>query len=292
MLQGLSGVLLSSIEMGLIFSILAIGVTITLKILKLSDLSVDGTFPLGAFVFARLAMDGYPFYIGMIFAIVAGLAGGFVTYFLHKKVNIPAILAGILTQTMLYSINLRITGTSNVALFSHSNIFTQVGINKIVLLGIMVVIIKVAFDYFLQTEKGYLLVATGDNESLVKALGQNPNKYIALGFMLANACVALSGSLMAQNQGFADAQMGISMIVNGLASIIIGETILKNRNLKLTTRAILGAIIYRIIYGLAIHLGLNPNDLKLVTALIVIIFIAYNNFVQGRSTNAQNKWLK
>lgn len=288
MLQGLSGVIISSVEMGLIFSILAIGVSITLKILKISDLSVDGTFPLGAFIFARLAMEGMPFYIGMVVATLGGMLGGFITYSLYKKVKIPAILAGILTQTMLYSINLRITGTSNVPLFDLSTIFNTITMNKIVLLALIVLAIKLVFDYFLQTEKGYLLIATGDNDSLVKSLGQNPDKYVALGLMLANGLVALSGSLMAQNQGFADAQMGISMIVNGLASIIIGETIFKDRDLKVTTRAILGAIIYRIIYGLAIHLGLNPNDLKLVTALIVIIFIAYNNFFQGRPRNAQN----
>ena len=295
MLQGLSSVLMSSLEIGLIFSFLAIGVVLTYKVLNLADLSVEGTFPLGAFIFAACVLNGLNAIAAMILSFVGGLAAGFITYLLYKKLKVDALLAGILTMTMLYSINLRITGKSNVPLFEYDSIFTKCSfMPEIVILIILVVILKLIMDAYFKTEQGYLLVVTGDNQSLVRSLGKNPNKYIMLGFMLSNGFVALSGSLMAQHQGFADAQMGTTMIVTALASIIIGDTFMKNsRKLKLTTRAIIGAIAYRIISGLAIHLGLDPNDLKLITALIVIVFIFYNNFTaiigQNRLVKAREK---
>ena len=295
MLQGLSSVLMSSLEIGLIFSFLAIGVVLTYKVLNLADLSVEGTFPLGAFIFAACVLNGLNAITAMILSFVGGLAAGFITYLLYKKLKVDALLAGILTMTMLYSINLRITGKSNVPLFEYDSIFTKFSfMPKIVILIILVVILKLIMDAYFKTEQGYLLVVTGDNQSLVRSLGKNPNKYIMLGFMLSNGFVALSGSLMAQHQGFADAQMGTTMIVTALASIIIGDTFMKNsRKLKITTRAIVGAIAYRIISGLAIHLGLDPNDLKLITALIVIVFIFYNNFTaiigQNRLVKAREK---
>lgn len=291
----MSSVLMESLVTGLIFSILAIGVVITFKILNLADLSVEGTFPLGAFIFAACVLNGLNAIAAMILSFVGGLAAGFITYLLYKKLKVDALLAGILTMTMLYSINLRITGKSNVPLFEYDSIFTKFSfMPKIVILIILVVILKLIMDAYFKTEQGYLLVVTGDNQSLVRSLGKNPNKYIMLGFMLSNGFVALSGSLMAQHQGFADAQMGTTMIVTALASIIIGDTFMKNsRKLKLTTRAIIGAIAYRIISGLAIHLGLDPNDLKLITALIVIVFIFYNNFTaiigQNRLVKAREK---
>ena len=295
MLQGLSSVLMSSLEIGLIFSFLAIGVVLTYKVLNLADLSVEGTFPLGAFIFAACVLSGMNAIAAMILSFIGGLAAGFITYLLYKKLKVDALLAGILTMTMLYSINLRITGKSNVPLFEYDSIFTKFSfMPKIVILIILVVILKLIMDAYFKTEQGYLLVVTGDNQSLVRSLGKNPNKYIMLGFMLSNGFVALSGSLMAQHQGFADAQMGTTMIVTALASIIIGDTFMKNsRKLKITTRAIIGAIAYRIISGLAIHLGLDPNDLKLITALIVIVFIFYNNFTaiigQNRLVKAREK---
>lgn len=295
MLQGLSSVLMSSLEIGLIFSFLAIGVVLTYKVLNLADLSVEGTFPLGAFIFAACVLNGMNAIAAMILSFVGGLAAGFITYLLYKKLKVDALLAGILTMTILYSINLRITGKSNVPLFEYDSIFTKFSfMPKIVILIILVVILKLIMDAYFKTEQGYLLVVTGDNQSLVRSLGKNPNKYIMLGFMLSNGFVALSGSLMAQHQGFADAQMGTTMIVTALASIIIGDTFMKNsRKLKITTRAIIGAIAYRIISGLAIHLGLDPNDLKLITALIVIVFIFYNNFTavigQNRLVKAREK---
>ena len=180
-------------------------------------------------------------------------------------------------MTMLYSINLRINGKANIPLFSYDSVF-DLGPSLLVLL-IIVLVIKILLDQFLKTETGYLLIATGDNETLVRSLGANSNKYKIIGLMLANGLVALSGALMAQMQGFVDITMGASIIVVALASIIIGDTVRKNSSiLKNTTRAIFGAVIYKIMGGIAIDLGLAPTDLKAISAIIVIVFIAYNNF--------------
>lgn len=275
----MSSVLMESLVTGLIFSILAIGVVITFKILNLADLSVEGTFPLGAFVFAKVLTLGYSPFLAMALAFVMGGVFGYLTYFLYKRLKIDAILAGILTMTILYTVNLRITGTSNVTFYELDVIFSIFSfIPKIVILLIIVGLIKIIMDWFLKTEKGYLLLATGDNERLVKSLGENPNKFYAYGLILSNALVALAGSLMAQSTGYCDITMGQTIIVSALASIVIGDAFLKNAKfLNRTTRAIIGAVVYRVIFGIAISAGLQPSDLKAVTAIIVIIFIVYNN---------------
>lgn len=270
--------IITSLEQGLIFSVLAMGVFITYKILDIADLTVEGTFPFGAFIFAKSVSMGIDPIISTLMAFCFGTLAGLLTSLLFIKLKIKPILAGILTMTMLYSINLRVTGRANVPLFSYGSIY-DLGSSMLILIFI-VVGIKILLDLFLKTEVGYLLIATGDNEALVRSLGSNSNKYKIIGLMIANGLVALSGALMAQIQGFADLTMGNSIIVVALASIIIGDTIMKSSNkLKNTTRAIIGAIIYKIIGGIAIDRGLNPNDLKAVNAIIVIIFIAYNNFI-------------
>ncbi len=269
--------IITSIEQGLIFAVLAMGVFLTYKILDMPDLSVEGTFPFGAFLFARFVPMGVHPAISTLMAFCFGTLAGLSTATLFTKLKIKPILAGILTMTILYSVNLKTNGKSNVPLFNYSSIFDKGSI--LLILIIIVLLIKIILDLFLKTETGYLLIATGDNESLVRSLGESSNKYKLIGLMLANGLVALSGALMAQYQGFADMTMGNSIIVVALASIIIGDTIRKNSQiLKNTTRVIIGAIIYKLIGGIAIDLGLNPNDLRAVNALIVIIFISYNNF--------------
>lgn len=272
----MNSLIITSLEQGLIFGILALGVYLTYKILDIADLSVEGTFPFGAFVFAKLVSSGIDPITSSLAAFLFGTLAGLLTSTLFIKLKIKPILAGILTMTILYSVNLRTNGKANVSLFDLPSVFDKG--NKLLLLIIIVVVLKVLMDLFLKTETGYLLIATGDNESLVKSLGQNSNKYKIIGLMLANGLVALSGALMAQYQGFADMTMGSGIIVIALASIIIGDTIRKSSNkVKDTTRAIIGAIIYKIIGGIAIDLGLNTHDLKAVNALIVIAFIYYNN---------------
>ena len=180
-------------------------------------------------------------------------------------------------MTMLYSINLRINGTSNMSLFNKPSIFSN--IMPLIILVAVIIIVKILIDLFFKTEIGYCVVATGDNSSLVKSLGKNPDKYILIGLIISNALMALSGALMAQFQGFVDVNMGSSIIIVALASVIIGETIFKkNDKVKWSTKAIIGAIIYKIIGSIAIKLGLAPTDLKAINAFIVIIFITYNTF--------------
>ena len=275
----MNAVIIESIGMGLIFSILTIGVVITFKILDFPDMSVEGTFPLGAFVFAKMLTLGINPLLAMLASFLAGGFGGYITYVLFRKFKIQAILAGILTMTFLYSVNLRITNTPNITFFDFKTVFQLFeSLPKIFILGLMTLIIKLALDWFLKTEKGYLLLATGDNEALVKSLGKNPDKYIAMGLIISNALAGLAGALMAQSNGYADITMGQAIIVSALASVIIGDAFLKNANfLNRTTRAIIGAIIYRIIYGIAIYIGLAPSDLKGITAIIVVFFIVYNN---------------
>lgn len=269
--------ILTSIEQGLIFGILAMGVFLTYKILDIADLSVEGTFPLGAFIFARFISQGWGPIESTLVAFFFGALGGLFTSILFTKLKIKPLLAGILTMTTLYSINLRINGKANFPLFSYRSIF-DFG-PTIVILIIIVLIVKIILDLFLKTEMGYLLIATGDSESLVKSLGANSNKYKIMGLMIANGLVSLSGALMAQFNGFADITMGNSIIVVALASIIIGDTFMKNSSfIKNTTRGIIGAIIYKLIGGIAIDLGLAPTDLKAISAIIVIVFISYNNF--------------
>lgn len=292
----------TSIEQGLIFSVLAMGVFITYKILDIADLSVEGTFPMGAFAFAKFIMMGFNPIVSTLLAFCFGTIAGLLTATLFIKLKIKPLLAGILTMTILYSANLRINGKSNIPLFKYDSLFKNDSPFKIVptiiILLIIAIVVKIILDQFLKTETGYLLITTGDNESLVRSLGANSNKYKLIGLMIANGLVALSGALMAQYQGFADITMGSSIIVVALASIIIGDTIRKNSNgLKLTTRAIFGAIVYKIIGGLAIELGLDPQDLRAINAIIVIIFISYNNFavdlfgnknIKGGNPNAKN----
>ncbi|NLC65957.1 MAG: ABC transporter permease [Clostridium sp.] len=269
--------ILNSIEQGLIFAVLAMGVFLTYKVLDIADLSVEGTFPMGAFVFAKFISMGLDPITSTLIAFLFGTLAGLLTATLYIKLKIKPLLSGILTMTILYSVNLRIIGKANVPLFSYDSIFDMGP--KIVVLLLIVFIIKITLDQFLKTETGYLLIATGDNETLVKSLGANSNKYKVLGLMLANGLVGMSGALMAQMQGFADITMGSSIIVVALASIIIGDTIRRNSNkIKNTTRAILGAVSYKIIGGAAIELGLAATDLRAISAIIVIVFIAYNNF--------------
>jgi putative ABC transport system permease protein len=177
----------------------------------------------------------------------------------------------------LYSVNLRLNGKSNIGLFNYSSIFD--GREAVIVLIIIIAAVKILMDMFLKTEVGYLLIATGDNETLVKSLGENSNKYKMIGLMISNGLVGLSGAMMAQYQGFADINMGVSIIVTAIASIIVGDTIFKNsRKLKNTTRAIMGALVYKFIGAVAIDLGLAPTDLKAINAIIVILFLSYNTF--------------
>lgn len=271
------------IEQGLIFSVLAMGVHITYKLLDIPDLSVEGTFPFGAFIYAYFVIAGVNAWLSLFLAFIFGNLGGFITALIFIKLRIKPLLGGILTTAIFYSVNLKILGKSNVSLSKLPRLYdlrltSNAYLDKIILLFFIVLIIKVLLDIFFKTEIGYLIKTTGDNETLVKSLGANSNIYKTLGLMISNGLVAMSGALMAQSQTFADNKMGQSIIVVALASIIIGDTILKNKeNMSGTLRAVIGAIIYKIIGGVAIDLGMEAQDLSMINAFIVIIFILYNN---------------
>lgn len=271
--------LLISLEQGLVFAVLALGVFITYKILDFPDLSVEGSFPAGAFTFAKVVTSGGGLITGLLASLLVGALTGLLTSTIFSRLRIRPLLSGILTLTLMYSLNLRINGKSNVPLFSTPTLFRENIVGNILLLLVIVLALKFLLDRFFRTQIGYMLLATGDNETLVSGLGEKVNRYKTIGLMLSNALVALSGAIMAQNMRFADINMGSSIIVVALASIIIGDTFLrKSKKIKGTTRAVLGALIYKLIGGAALYLGLAPTDLKGINALIVIVFIAYNQF--------------
>lgn len=269
-------ILLSILEQGLIFSIVAVGVYITYKILDFPDLSVDGTFPLGASVAAVLLVKGINPFAATAAAFAAGCVGGAITGFLHVKLRITNLLCGILVMIGLYSVNLRIMGKSNIPLFGETTVFTSSALPLIVILFFSAGV-KVALDFFLKTKLGFILIATGNNEQLVTMLGVNKDNIKVLGLVLSNGIVALAGGLMAQYQGFSDVGMGTGIVVTGLAAVIMGSALFKKVNfIKPTTMVFLGSILYRAAIALALKLGLAATDLKLITAVIVVAALSLN----------------
>lgn len=272
-MQLLTGVL----EQGLIFSIVAIGVYITYKILDFPDLSVDGTFPLGASVVASCLIKGINPFIACIMAFFIGCIGGAITGLLHVKLKITNLLCGILVMLGLYSVNLRIMTKSNIPLFARKTVFSS-SIMPLIIIFAFAIIVKITLDLFLKTKLGFILTAVGNNEQLVTMLGVNRDNIKILGLILSNGIVSLAGGLMAQYQGFSDVGMGTGIVVTGLAAVIMGDAIFKKiRLIKPTTRAIFGAIIYKGVIAIAIKLGLAATDLKLITAIIVVIALSLNN---------------
>ncbi len=272
-----------SFEQGLAYALVALGIVISFRILSFPDLTVDGSFPLGAAVVARLITEGVPPLWSVVAAVAAGFIAGCGTGYLNTKLKINSLLSGILMMTILYSVNLRIMGRSNIQLLTVDTLLTplenmQVArfIPMITFFFLVAVAVKIATDLFLHTQIGFAMRATGDNEQMIRSLGVNTDNITVFGLGLSNAYVALSGALVAQAQGFADVGMGIGMIVAGLASIIIGESILGVRKgsssmIKLTAAAILGSILYKFIIALGLRLGLAPTDLKMATGVMVIL---------------------
>lgn len=268
---------IGTLEQGLIFAIGALGVYITYTILDFPDLSVDGTFSLGAAITATLIIKGTNPFISLGLAFIGGAIGGLVTGILHVKLKITNLLSGILVMIGLYSINLRVMGKANLPMFNKGNIFSS-NISIVVILGLIVLVVKLLMDILFKTKFGFILRATGDNDTLVTSLGVNKGIMKIAGLMISNGLVALSGAIMAQYQGFSDISMGNGFIVIALASIILGQSIFKkSRLLKGTIVVIIGAFFYRLSVGVAINLGFSPTDLKLITSLIVVIAIVMNN---------------
>lgn len=270
--------IIDAIEEGLLFSIVSMGGYITYKILDFPDLSVDGTYPLGAAITAVLLINGVNPWLAIIISAVGGAIAGGTTAFLHVKLKISNLMSGILVMIALYSVNLRVMGKSNTPLFSTKTIFKNTNLKSIFIIIIMVVICKIIIDTFLKTKRGFLLIAVGDNEQVVSSLGINKNGVKVLGLMISNGLVGMAGAIQAQKYGYADVTMGQGIVVMGLATVVIGITIFgKLSLLKCTTLSILGAIIYKVAIAIALRVNFNPNDLKLITAIIVIIALASNN---------------
>ena len=274
---------LGALEQGLVYGIMVIGVYLTFRILDFPDLTVDGSLPLGAALSAVAITSGINPYLSLVFAAAGGFIAGAVTAILNTKFKILHLLASILTMIALYSINIRIMGGPNIALIGSATIFDPViklgvpaHLAGLLIFGGFAVTVMSFVIWFLKTEFGQAVLATGDNPQMIVSLGVNTHFIIIVGVGLSNALVSLSGALIAQNQGAADVGMGIGTIIAGLASVIVGETIFGSSSI---TRAIIAAILGSTVYRLAIALALglqwgdfsfSPSDLNLITALLVI----------------------
>ncbi|MBR1420161.1 MAG: ABC transporter permease [Selenomonadaceae bacterium] len=268
---------ISTVSQGLLWALLALGVYLTFRVLDIADLTVEGSFPLGAAVAATLLTDGWSPIPAILIACIAGMISGVVTGILTTKLKIPALLAGILTMIALYSVNLRIMGKANLPLLKQETLFTMYqpeGLSMpvtVLLIGFIVVLFVAMINYwFFGTELGAAVRATGCNPRMIRANGINTDVMIVLGLLLSNGLVAISGALVAQNNGFADVGMGVGTIVIGLASVIIGEVLFGTRSFKNSLiSVILGSIVYRIVIAVVLQMGMPPNDLKLFTAILV-----------------------
>jgi len=298
-MQSILLALQGALSQGLLWALMALGVYITFRLLNTSDLSVDGSFATGGSVAAILISNNVNPILAILAAIFSGAIAGFITGFLHTKCKIPAILSGILTQLSLYSINLRIMGRSNIPLLKYDNIFKSfsesTGINTMmstIIIGAIIIVLVIGIMYwFFGTEIGSALRATGSNENMVRSLGVDTNYAKIIGFMIANALVAFSGALVSQSQGYADVKMGTGAIVIGLASIIIGEVLVrKGTNFALKLSAIVfGSIVYRSAVAVVLQLGLNTDDLKLFTAVLVAIALTAPVIVESSDRNKMVK---
>ena len=265
---------------GIIWGIMAIGVYITYRVLDLAELTVDGSFGTGGAVLVMCTISGMDIKVAMLVAILAGCLAGLATGIFHTVFGIPAILAGILTQLALYSVNLRILGNKanqTLSVMNYDLLVSLRYITRSIIVGLVFVVVLIAILYwFFGTEMGHSIRATGCNPAMARANGINTNTRKIMGLVISNGIVALAGALLAQYQGFADVNMGRGAIVIGLAAVIIGEVvfgkIFKNFALRMTA-VVIGGIIYYIVITLVLRLGLNANDLKLFSALVVALFL-------------------
>lgn len=274
---------ISTVAQGLMWSMLAIGVFLSFRVLDVPDMTCEGSFPLGAAIAASLISVGVSPLWAVLGAMAGGILAGSVTGILYTKLKIPAILSGILTMIALYSINLHVMGKANISLLRADTIFlltagifhVSPSVASFIVPTLFILIIAAFIYWFFGTELGMCIRATGDNPQMVRAQGVDTDSMIILGLCLSNGLIGLCGAVVAQNNGFADVGMGIGTIVIGLASVIIGEVILGADSFSSSLMAvILGSVIYRIVIAVVLYLGMPPNDLKLFTAIIVMIALA------------------
>ncbi len=277
------GLMIPTVAQGLLWALLALGVYVTYRVLDIADLTVEGSFPLGAAVAASMMVAGVNPIVALLAAAIAGMLAGVVTGILHTKMKIPALLAGILTMIGLYSVNLRIMGKANVSLLGVDTMFSFIhdtlGLNSAqttLAVGLIVTFIVGTFMYwFFGTQLGAAIRATGYNQQMIRAQGVDTDVTIILGLLISNALVAISGALVAQSNGFSDVGMGTGTIVIGLASVIIGEVLFGTRSFKnCLISVVLGSVVYRIVIAVVLAMGMPPNDLKLFTSVLVALALA------------------
>ncbi len=289
----MESVIISGLQQGLIYGFMALGVLLTFELLGFPDLSVEGTFPLGAAVTARAVVEGVDPVVAVFMGAMAGGVAGAATGIMHTKLKINNILAGILTATAIYTVMLRTMGRPNTPLLAHDNVFGQVlgwfglvesHLNIIIALTVTVVVARLLMGWFLSTDLGLAVRATGSNERMIRALGVNTDTTKLLALIISNFLVGLSGALACQAQGFADVGMGIGVLVAAIASVIIGETLFgKGRLSTILTGVILGSIVYRAVLATAMRVGLPAEDFKMITAVLVLLALTLPNMgVKGR----------
>jgi len=271
--------LMSSVSQGLLWSIMAIGVYLTFRILDVADLTAEGSFPLGAAICSSLIVNGVAPWIATLIALIGGMIAGFISGYLHTKWNIPALLAGIITMTGLYSLNLRVMGQANLTLLGEGTLMRTVEnwgfgkTNAVLVVGFIgVSLVIFLLHLFFHTEIGLAIRSTGDNNDMSEANGIRTTAMIVVGYMLGNGLIALSGALLAQNNGYADISMGIGTIVIGLASIIIGEVFFRHLSIaKRLVTVVIGSVIYRLLLLLVLEMNVDPQDLKLFSAILLAV---------------------
>ena len=298
--------LIGSITIGLVLALLALGIFISFRIFDFPDITAEGSFTFGAAITASLLVAGINPVLATALSFAGGLVAGATTGFIHTRFKINPLLSGILVMTALYSVNLHVMGKSNVPLLSHKTLFTWFedfslsisGKDAVVnLIGwnvpakdcwtllfclMIIVIFSLILFWFFRTNLGTAMRATGDNDQMIRALGVNTKVMIIFGVALSNGFIALSGSMLAQFQGFADVQMGIGMMVWGLASVIIGEALIAENRLGLVIAgAVIGAVLFRLLVAIALRWGMNPNDLKLITAAFVFLALILPGFMKN-----------
>lgn len=289
---------IGAMELGLVYSLLAFGTFISFRILKVADLTVDGSFVLGAAASAMLTFEGMPV-VGIVAALTLGAIAGVITALLQTKMGIQPILAGILTMTGLYSINLMVMGgKANIPLLNKTNIFTYAEnfggrTYKIIVLTAIITVVFIILNWFFRTLLGLSLRATGDNEDMCRASSINTDSVKVVGFALSNSIVALSGALVAQMQQSADVNMGSGMVVISFASLIIGSVIIKDNNITMgLLSVVIGSIIYRLIIALILTTNFPPSYLKLISAIVVITALSLPNLKRKMEINRMGRGRK
>ncbi|MGM0122951.1 amino acid or sugar ABC transporter permease [Enterococcus sp. AZ194] len=281
-MSNLLTIFVSSTSQGLLWSLLAIGVFLTYRILDIADLTTEGSFPLGAGIAAISITQGMSPIVASLLGFLGGVVAGLVSGILHTKLKIPALLAGIITMTGLYSITSRVMDAPNLSLLGQKTFFSwlqPLGLSKIntviIAAAIIIIFVIIALVLFFRTEIGLAIRSTGDNLEMSEANGINTDNMKMIGYMISNGCISLSGALLAQNNGFADVNSGIGTIVIGLASIIIAEVLFRNRPLPIRLLTIvLGAIIYRFILALVFELNIPSDYSKLASALVLVVCLS------------------